>query len=189
MRRTSLALGLTLLAASSIAHAGRLENSGFEKEFEVVDEVLHWGPHGEVFGGSHRVTAGDEGQPAKASDGEHCVAIDIPGSSWNGLWQQISSGPEKAYVWKARHLIQGGNLPDSAASFLKVEFYDDADQLISSIEGEWHRSDTKGQWLENTMKGTTPAGTKEVRFVIIAGDNSEGAEIKNRIYWDNTEAQ
>ena len=189
MHKTALAVAVAFLAASSAALAGKLENGNFEKEFAVADEVVHWGQNGEAFGGCQRVKAGAEGQPVKASDGQHCVVIDIPANSWNGLWQQTSSGPGKAYTWKARYLIQGGNLPDSAATFMKVEFYDDMDQLISAVEGEWHRSDTKGQWQENSMKGTTPDGTKAVRFVIIAGDNSEGAEIKNRIYWDNAEAQ
>lgn len=185
---TALAIALAFLAASPDALAGKLENGNFEKEFAVVDEVVHWGPNGEVFGGCRRVKAGGEDQPAKASDGQHCVVIDVPASSWNGLWQQTGA-KGKSYLWKARHLIQGGDLPDSAATFMKVEFYDDMDQLISAVEGEWFRTDTKGQWQENSMKGTTPDGTKAVRFVIIAGDNSEGAEIKNRIYWDNAEAQ
>ena len=182
-------MGLSILASAPGAMAGKIENSNFEKEFEIADEVVHWGPHGEVFGGCRRVKAGDEGQPAKASDGQHCILIDIPANSWNGLWQQTGSGKGKSYTWKARYLIQGGNLPDSAATFMKVEFYDDMDQLISAVEGEWHRMDSKGLWVEDAMKGTTPDGTKAVRFVIIAGDNSEGAEIKNRIYWDNAEAQ
>ena len=50
------------------------------------------------------------------------------------------------------------------------------------------RMDTKGVWIQDTMKCTTPDGTEAVRFVIIAGDNTEGAEVKNQIFWDNTEA-
>jgi len=182
---SNLAIALSFLAASSVALAGKLENSNFEKPFSDN----HWGSNGEVFGGCARVKAGDDDQPVKAADGQHCVVIDVAAKSWNGLWQNTGGGPKKSFTWKARYLIQGGNLPDSVATFLKVEFYDVYDQLISAIEGDWHRMDTKSLWVEDAVKGTTPDGTKTVRFVIIAGDNAEGADVKNRIYWDNTEAQ
>ncbi|MFH0908963.1 MAG: hypothetical protein V1929_09390 [bacterium] len=189
MRTTSLVIGISVLAVSSAALAGKLENRNFEKEFEVINDVTHWGSEGEVFGSCRAVKAGDEGQPAKAADGERCVVIDVPTNSWSGLWQQTTTSPKRPYVWKARHLIQGGSLPDTVATFMKVEFFDDKDQFLSAAEGEWLRLDTKGQWIEKTMKGTTPDRTKKIRFVITAGDNAESAEVVNRIYWDSTSAQ
>lgn len=177
-----------MAATATVACADRIKNSSFEGDFESKDDIYHWGNYGELFGNVAQVEAGGEVHPAKAKAGGRMIVIDVPANSWNGIWQQVDGRPNQPFVWKASCFIKG-DLPDSVATFLKVEFFDEAGEHIAAVEGEWFRNDTKGQWVESTVKGSTPAGTKEVRFVIIAGDNSEGAEVKNRIYWDDASAQ
>jgi hypothetical protein len=184
---TRLATVLLCVAALS-ARADHIKNENFEQALEVEGDVTHWGEVGEVFGAVSQVAAGVADQPAKASAGRKMIVIDVPGSSWNGLWQEVDANGGKPYAWKANCLIVG-ELPESVSTFLKVEFYDQYGEQISAIEGEWLKKDTAGAWVESAMKGTTPAGTKKVRYVIIAGDNSGNAVVKNRIYWDNASAQ
>jgi hypothetical protein len=186
-RQTVLAAAV-LIAATVSAQADRIKNGNFEATFEVIDDMARWGGDGEVFGGARQVTAGEEGHPARAKAGRKCVVIDLSEQGWNGLWQEIPGRSGMNFTWKASVLIQGGDLPDTVATFLKVEFYDQHGEYMSAVEGKWYQADTKGKWVESVLKGTTPEGTKTVRFVIIAGENSENAEVKNRIYWDDASA-
>lgn len=183
-----LVLAFAVWSGTGAAEAGRIRNGSFEQAFELQDDgVIRWGEHGEAFGETGRVAEGDPGHPAKAKAGKRFIVIDTPPASWNGVYQEFDARAKQPFLWKASYQIVG-DLPEGVATFLKVEFYT-ADDYIASLEGEFITADTKGRWVETSVKGTTPPGTKKVRFVIIAGENLDGAEVKNRIYWDDASAQ
>jgi hypothetical protein len=68
---------------------------------------------------------------------------------------------------------------------LKVEFYDKKDEKLGEVAGESLQDDTKGKWKKVSVKGVAPQGTAELRVVIIAGDNPDGASLVDRIFWDD----
>lgn len=70
---------------------------------------------------------------------------------------------------------------------MKVEFYDGRDVQLGSAVGEMRRTDTKGVWVRDSMKGVTPVGTAAIRFILIAGGNEGGEGVLNRIYWDDAD--
>jgi hypothetical protein len=187
MRSIVRTLSHTLLIAgvAGSAAAAALENPGFEIDFGLRESANVWGARSEAFGEAYQVNAGTDRHPRTAHGGKRVLLINILPNSWNGVWQQIPWGENAAYAWRAHYLIQGGDLPAEASSFMKVEFYDAQDNLLSTVEGERRRQDTGGQWKSDSMQGVTPPGTATVRFVLIAGDAGDGQLYTNRIYWDD----
>jgi hypothetical protein len=180
------AVGCAVLLGSYAAHAGKLANPSFEIDFGSREDLNMWGDFGEAWGETYQVYAGKERTPAKAVEGKRVILINVPGRSWNGTWQQIPWGENQAFSWQASYYIKG-TLPESCSTFMKVEFYDASDNCIGTAEGERRRTDPAGKWVQDSMKGVTPSGTAAIRFVILAGDNTEGATIVDRIFWDNAD--
>jgi len=184
-----MSLAVALFVASSVAGlAGKLANGGFEQDLGSRDQLNVWGDYGDIWGGGQRVAAGP-GQPVKkAHGGERLLLINIAPDSWNGAWQQIKWDEKRPFAWSAYYLIKG-DLPTNCSTFMKIEFYDANDAQIGSVDGDRHRADTRGQWIQDSMKGQTPAGAAAIRFILIAGDNTGGAtNIENRIFWDDAES-
>ena len=175
------------LGATSAWAAGALDNGGFEIDFGLREHNNVWGANGQTFGETYQVRAGTDAHPRVAHTGSRMAIINVVPYEWSGIWQQIPWAENASFHWSGFYAIQGGDLPDGVATFMKVEFYDASENLLSAIEGERHRRDTKGKWVADSMHGMTPAGTTSVRFVLIAGDAPDGKMYTNRIYWDDAE--
>jgi hypothetical protein len=171
------------------AFAGKFVNGGFETDFGSRENMNVWGEYGDAWGEAYQVNAGQGNHPKKARTGERVLLINVPPNSWDGTWQQLPWAENAPFSWEASYLIQGGNLPESCATFMKAEFYDGNDNLLEVKEGDRHRADTRGQWVHDSMRGTTPAGTAAIRFILIAGNNTESATIADRIYWDDADTE
>ncbi len=178
-----------LAVGGTPASGGQLANPSFETDFGPRDNMNVWGDYGDGWGETYQVNAGKESHPRKARSGDRVLLINVPPASWNGIWQQIPWEAKKPFEWSGYYLINGGDLPQKCSTFLKVEFYDASDAQLGSLEGTHHRTGTNGQWVKDTMKGETPAGTAAIRFILVAGDNAGGSNIANRIYWDDVDTQ
>ena len=176
-----------LAVAAPAVRAGQLSNASFEIDFGPRETMNMWGDLGEAWGEAYQVNAGKETAPAKAYSGTRVLLINVPPNSWNGIWQQLPWEANKPFAWKARYLIKGGDLPESCPTFMKLEFYDGNDTFIGVLEGDRHRTDTHGQWESDSMKGVTPEGTAAIRFILIGGNNTDGAAIIDRIFWDDAD--
>ena len=172
-----------------MAHAATFENPGFEIDFGLREHANMWGARGEAFGEAYQVYAGAKPHPDKAAEGRRVLLINLLPNSWNGIWQELPWAANAPFAWSARVLVQGGDLPVEACTFMKVEFFDAAANQISTMEGEPQRADTRGQWKTVSLKGVTPPNTASLRFVLIAGDASNGKLYSNRIYWDDVRVQ
>jgi hypothetical protein len=175
------------LAAATTGFSGKLSNTSFETDFGPRANMNVWGDFGDSWGEAYQVNAGHEKYVEKALTGARVLLINVPPASWNGVWQQVPWGEKKPFAWKAYYQIKGGDLPDNCSTFMKVEFYDGNDAMLGSAEGEHRKADTKGHWVSDTLKGETPAGTAALRFILIAGGNEGGANILDRIYWDDAD--
>ncbi|MBN1268528.1 MAG: hypothetical protein JXB04_02995 [Kiritimatiellae bacterium] len=178
---------VAVLAAVLGAAAGYLVNTSFEEEFGEREDLNMWGDYGEAFGECYQVYVNREDAPKKANSGGRILLINVPQNTWNGIWQQIPWDPETPFAWKAHFLIRGGGLGEGTATFMKTEFFDAEDKHLGDVSGTQHRDDTGGQWVLDTLRGTTPPGTASIRFVLIAGNNPDGETIQNRIYWDDAD--
>lgn len=184
--KRALALAATvLLSGAVVVLAGKLANSSFETDFGPRETQNMWGEFGEVFGEAYQVFVGKDGHTEKARSGDRVLLINVGPGSWNGAWQQVPWAETSPFAIEAYYLIQGGDLPEKCATFIKAEFLDGSDRTIDSVEGLKHKEDTKGQWKRDVLEGETPAGTASIRFVVIAGDNAGGPVLVNRIYWDD----
>ena len=181
-----LACGI-FLAVASIGIAGKLGNASFETDFGPRANLNVWGDYGDAWGEAYQVKAGQGSYVKRALTGDRVVLINVPPASWNGIWQQIPWGEKKPFAWEAYYQIKGGDLPDNCSTFMKVEFYDGNDTQLGVAEGERRKADTKGQWVSDSLKGETPAGTAAIRFILIAGGNEGGSNILDRIYWDDAD--
>jgi hypothetical protein len=176
-----------LVCAATAGTASELLNPSFEVEFGSREDLNMWGDYGEAFGECYQVYADGETHPDEAPDGDRALLINVPFNSWNGIWQQIPWEAGKRFVFSARYLVRGGDLEGNTATFLKVEFYDMNDAKISEQLGNRRTKDTRGNWLPDSLQGVAPPGTASMRFIIIGGSNPDGAEIANRIYWDDAQ--
>lgn len=175
-----------LLTLPPLAHAApQLDNGGFEIDFGERENGNMWGFEGIAFGEAYQVYAGADTHPRVAHGGRRMAVINVTPNQWSGIWQQLPWRPQAPYRWRAYHAIQGGPLPETVATFMKVEFYDASSNLLQAVEGERRRADTKGKWVQDQQQGTTPPGTAFIRFVLIAGDAADGQLYTNRIYWDD----
>ena len=186
-RSGMLVVGVFLVVAAPGVRAGQLANAGFEIDFGSRETMNMWGDLGEAWGEAYQVNAGKKTTPAKARSGNRMLLINVPPNSWNGIWQQVPWEANKPFSWKAHYLIKGGDLPESCPTFMKVEFYDGNDTFIGVMEGDRHRTDTRGQWEADSMEGVTPEGTAAIRFILIGGNNTDGAGIIDRIFWDDAD--
>ena len=167
------------------AGANMLKNPGFEMDFGARQDMNMWGDYGEAWGETYQVPLGREGHPAKSKEGNRILVINVPVNTWNGIWQQVPWGEDKPFSFEGNYLIQGGDLHDGCATFLKAEFLDGNDQVIGQLEGEKRQGDTKKAWKSDALKGKTPAGAAAIRFIVIAGNNPNGPAVTSRIYWDD----
>ena len=186
-RFLALVVGVLLVAAIPSAFGGKLENPSFETDFGARANMNVWGEFGDSWGEAYQVNAGEGDYVQRALTGDRVLLINVPPASWNGVWQQIPWEEKKPFSWEAYYFIDGGDLPDNCSTFMKVEFYDGNDTQLGVMEGEHRKADTKGRWVSDSMKGVTPAGTTAIRFILIAGGNDGGANILNRIYWDDAD--
>lgn len=186
--RASVAKTILLLAmVSGVAvWAGKLKNPSFEEDFASMEGSAVWGDYGEIFGEAKQIYDGKDQILSSARTGHRVLQIDVPPGTWNGIWQQLPMGQQKRYAMKGHCLIRG-DLPKGCATFLKVEFYDENDELIKYVEGEHFTKDTGGAWKSTTLSGKTPPRTKSVRFVVIAGDNVGGEKVASQIFWDDVD--
>ena len=187
MSRTAYAVCLCTVLLAAGASGGLLQNASFEQDFGAREDMNMWGDYGDAFGQAYQVVAGQGGYAKKAYGGERMLVVNVLPASWNGAWQQIPMDAGKPYAFTGRYLIKGGDLPANCVTFLKIEFYDESDQVIEAVEGHNLRVDTQGQWVETAMRGQTPAGTRSVRFVVIAGDNAGNEALVDRIFWDDVD--
>lgn len=176
------------LASAVVSWAGKLRNPSFEEDLQLGQGQQVWGEHGEIFGEARQVYDGKDNILPSARTGHRAIQIDVPPSTWNGIWQQVPMGEGASYMMVGYCQIRGGDLPSGCATFLKVEFFDGNDQLIDYVEGEHLSKDTKGAWMKSVLSGKTPPGTRSVRFVLIAGDNTGNEKVTNRIFWDDVDA-
>lgn len=183
-RGTRLLAAALGLVAAACADAAPLGNPGFEIEFGLHEHQNVWGDLGVSFGETYQVYAGTDAHPRKAQEGSRVLLINAMPYQWNGIWQQIPWAENAPFRWHAYYQIQGGDLPKDVSTFMKAEFYDAAGNHLSAVEGPRRHRDTKGKWVRDEQSGVTPPGTASLRFVLIAGDGSEGKMIVNRIYWD-----
>ncbi len=173
--------------AAVTAWAGKVANGSFETDFGQREQLNVWGDHGDAWGEAYQVNAGKGNYAKKARTGDRVLLINVPPATWNGAWQQIPWDSEAPFAWEAYYLIKGGDLPEKCATFMKVEFYDGNDASLGVLEGERRQKDTGGQWKQDMLTGTTPAGTASIRFILIAGDNMGGAPVVDRIFWDDVD--
>jgi hypothetical protein len=166
-----------------------LGNPGFEMEFGSREDMNVWGAFGESFGEAYQVYAGNGQTPAAAHEGKRVLQINVPHNSWNGIWQQTPWPENKPLEWHAWLMIRGGNLPENTTTFMKIEFYDALDHLLAEKTGERLSRDSNGQWREATLRMLSPPGTRSARLVLIAGSNSSGQALENRIFWDDVSLQ
>ncbi|MFH0953805.1 MAG: hypothetical protein V1873_05710 [Verrucomicrobiota bacterium] len=186
MKRVGILLAVVaFVGVATVVLAGKMVNASFETDFGSREELNMWGEHGDVWGEAYQVLAGKDKPITKARTGTRVLLINVPPDTWNGAWQQVSWPANAPFVVQAYYLIQGGDLPPDCATFMKAEFYDGSDGMISYIEGERRREQTSGQWVRDTLKGTTPDGTASIRIILIAGSNKGGTNLVNRIYWDD----
>lgn len=176
-----------VLAGAAAVFAGRIQNGSFEIDFSQSEGLTAWGDHGHVWGQAYQVEAGPEKEIRKARNGTRVLLLNVPPDSWDGAWQQIPWAENAAFAWQAYYLIQDGDLETNCATFMKVEFYDANDGVISFLEGERRREATSGRWVRDSMKGTTPTNTAAIRFILIAGPNEGGTGLVNRIFWDDAD--
>ena len=176
-----------LVAAVTWVQAAEVLNGGFEINFGAREDGNMWGDLGEAWGEAYQVTAGKRDYVRKARTGDRVLLINVPPATWNGAWQQIPWEENAPFELTGYYLIKGGDLPPSCSTFIKAEFYDGNDQMLGMAEGERRREDTKGRWVKESLKGTTPPGTSAVRFILIAGDNAGGEPLVDRIFWDDVD--
>jgi hypothetical protein len=184
--RTVLACGF-FFAGATMGFAGKLANTSFEMDFGPRANLNVWGEYGDSWGEAYQVNAGQGNYVKEARTADRVLLINVPPASWNGIWQQIQWEEKKPFAWRAYYLIKGGDLPDNCSTFMKVEFYDGNDASLGGTEGEHRKAGTNGRWVEDSMKGETPAGTAAIRFILIAGSNEGGSNILDRIYWDDAD--
>ena len=184
--RTVLVCGF-LFAAATAGFSGKLANTSFETDFGPRANLNVWGEYGDSWGEAYQVNAGQGNYVKEARTADRVLLINVPPASWNGIWQQVPWEEKTPFAWRAHYLIKGGDLPDNCSTFMKVEFYDGHDIQLGSAVGEMRRTDTKGVWVRDSMKGVTPVGTAAIRFILIAGGNEGGEGILDRIYWDDAD--
>lgn len=165
--------------------AEELCNPSFEQTFGGREDQNVWGQFGNAFGECYQVEAANNNGPGRARTGSNVLLINVPQNSWNGLWQQIPWGENLPFAWKAYYLIKDGDLPTDCATFMKAEFLDGMDNKLGEISGAPKTQDTQGNWVMDSLRGQTPAHTRSIRFVLIAGHNPDGESVINRIYWDD----
>lgn len=181
-----LSAGVFLCVGAAVVQAGKLQNGSFETDFGQRENLNVWGDYGDSWGEAYQVDAGKRDYVKKARTGDRCLLINVPASSWNGVWQQIPWVENKPFLFQAHYLIKGGNLPPDCSTFLKVEYYDGSDALIGMLEGDRRKMDTDGKWLHDQLMGTTPPATASIRLILIGGSTG-GPEVVDRIYWDDAE--
>ncbi len=174
-----------LLASSLVSFGNALENSSFEEEFGPREDLNMWGDMGETFGETYQVSVDAKNRPETARTGKRVLLINVPQNTWNGLWQQVPWEPDMSYVFKAYYLIRDRDLEGSTATFMKVEFYDALDNKIGEERGRPRAARTKGTWLLDSLRGTTPPNTASIRCVLIAGNNPGGPMVMDQLFWDN----
>ena len=188
MKRVQLCAGVvTAFVVAGTAWAGKIANPSFEMDFGQRASQNVWGDFGDAWGEAYQVSAGTANHLEKARTGVRMLLLNVPPASWDGAWQQIPWTENTPFSFGGWYLIRGGALPENCATLIKTEFYDSMDKQIGVKEGERQRADTHGQWMHVTLTGQTPAGTAAIRFVVIAGDNANGSNIVDRIYWDDVD--
>lgn len=186
MKRVPVVLAAACaLAFGLAAPAEELINPGFDIDFGAREDRAMWGDFGETFGQGYQVEAGKDPHPIEARSGSRMLVINVPVTSWNGVWQQVPWRENASFTFKAYYMIRKGSLHEGCATFMKVEFFDAKDNKISDISGEGRKADTAGRWILDTLRGTTPPETASLRVVLIAGENPDGPAVENRIYWDD----
>jgi len=173
------------LSAATAFSAAEILNPSFETDFGNRDDTNVWGDFGDAWGETYQVVAGTRNYVKKARTGDRVLLINVPPGTWDGIWQQLPWSENAPFKLTAYYHIKGGDLSGNCATFIKVEFYDGNDKLIGEKEGDMHRLDTKGNWRETTLEGTTPAGTQAIRCILIAGKNAGGETLIDRIFWDD----
>ena len=181
---TSLIMALAILSPAT-STAQQLKNSSFETDFGSKEDENMWGDHGIAFGEAYVANADTEGHPKRAHSGDRMLLINAPSGTWNGVWQEVNWGSEVSYAWEAYYRIEHPSLPHECETFMKVEFYDFSGSPIGESEGSRHQEQTHNRWVLDSMRGITPKGTAQIRFVLLAGPNNEDQGVINRIYWDD----
>jgi hypothetical protein len=180
-------VAVAAFVVAATAGAGKLSNTSFELDFGQRANQNVWGDFGDAWGEAYQVTTGTAKHPKKTRTGIRMLLINVPPGSWDGVWQQAPWAEKMPFAVSGWYLIRGGDLPENCTTFLKAEFRDSLDAQISIMESARQRADTRGQWTHVTLSGQTPPGTAAIRFVVIAGDNANGTNIVDRIYWDDVD--
>ncbi len=171
--------------AAVVAGAEWLGNPGFEEPIDAGG----WGNPGQLWGAATQVMVGAVGVPHQSHTGSRFLRVDIPSGSWHGAWQQVPWGADQSFSLSGYYLIQGGDLPAACATFLKAEYYDDQGRKLGEVEGDRLTQDTGGIWQLATLSGRTPPGTDALRLIVVAGGDTPGVAVTNRIFWDDLETK
>lgn len=180
-------MGCLMGVFATTAFSGQLANPSFEFDLGSSEDLKGWGDHGSVWGEVYQVSAGQGKNVKKAYTGLRMILINVPPGTWDGVWQQIPWKENTPFAWDAYYQIKDGDLPDTCWTFMKVEFYDDTEMMLGTMDSDHYTADTQGRWVKSTLKGVTPPGTTQIRFVLCAGDNVGGTPILDRIFWDDAD--